>query len=351
MKILIVHTDEALRARVAEATRELTNFVIVGSVDSAEAACTELASRAPDVVVLGGLDESSARGVIAASRTFDPTPAILVLAGAQAEGALDLADRVICERAPDDELQRALLAVTIGRRRPRREVAIERLALLGRLVAGVAHDVNNYLMVVDTSLALLQRDHPDADLAQPRSAIDSATRLLSTVMQHARGGAPAPERIDVAASVRRVLDLFGRSVPDDVSVAVDLGTDLPAVSAVPIEIEQILLNLVLNACEAMRGGGELRLAAYVDEGGDVCLEVADTGAGLALVAPREGVSPSSKGGGLGLGIVQSVVNRHGGSIRAVPRAGGGSRVIVSLPAVRSTMASTRSDPGSAGRAP
>jgi signal transduction histidine kinase len=332
MKILVVHADEGTRVRVADAIGELTNFVISGSVAHAREALSMLEADGPDVVVLGGLDESDAREVIAATRGLEPAPAVLLLTGPTEGEPRELADRVVAARAPADELQRAILAATSSRRRPRRDLAQERLALLGRLVAGLAHDVNNYLMVVDTSLAVAERHNAAVDLTRARGAIDSAARLVQTVMQYARGGAPAPEPIDVRASVRRVLDLFGRNISEDIVVGVALADDLPLVSAVAIEIEQVLLNLVLNACEAMRGTGELRLAAFVDESGAVCLEVADTGPGMSIRPGESGVTPSTKGGGLGLGIVQSVVDRHGGILRIGGGADGGSRVTISLPA-------------------
>ncbi|HTM21593.1 MAG TPA: ATP-binding protein [Kofleriaceae bacterium] len=213
----------------------------------------------------------------------------------------------------------------------------DRFNMLGRLAAGVAHDLANYLGVVDLSLAAMQRrlggGDPRAELINAREATEHALRLTSCMLAYARGCTPAPVAIDIEALVRRLLTVFGRVIPNEVDVEVELERELPAIEGVVPQIEQLLLNLVINACEVMPGGGTLRVAAW--SGADtVTLEVADTGCGMAEAGGADGaLSPSSKrdGSGLGLGIVREVAARHHARVLVIPRTGGGTSVQVIFP--------------------
>ena len=126
--------------------------------------------------------------------------------------------------------------------------------------------------------------------------------------------------VSSSASSALVAPLISR----DVEVRTDIASRLPAVWGAPSELEQLVLNLVLNAADAMPNGGELTVRLHPGTAAVICLEVSDTGAGMpaeALVT-TEGRTASSKPGrraGLGLGIVRRVVEHHGGSIRFAPR--------------------------------
>jgi signal transduction histidine kinase len=191
----------------------------------------------------------------------------------------------------------------------------DRLAMIGRLAAGVAHDLNNYLAVVDASFALRQRRGDDRGENDAREAVRSATRLTRCLADYARGGEPEPAPVELGVLVRRVIDVFGRVIPAQVRLVLELDGSARPVRGVAAELEQLVLNLVLNACDAMSGGGELFIAVRAS-GYAVVLEVADTGGGLTDdISSSDGVSsPSNKpgrgGSGLGLGIVRSVAERH-----------------------------------------
>jgi two-component system, NtrC family, sensor kinase len=217
-----------------------------------------------------------------------------------------------------------------------------RFALLGRLVAGVAHDLNNYLGVVDVSLAMGQRrlegGPHDSDLELARRATDHALRLIRSLVDYARGGEPPAGEVDLGDVVRRTLALFDRSIPPEVRVSIDADRAVARVRGVSVELEQLVLNLVLNACDAMCNGGELHVRVRDGVAGTVTLEVADTGCGVATGASTATgtTSPSAKSGrggqGLGLGIVRSVCERHGAELRVAHRDGGGTAVTVVLAA-------------------
>jgi len=140
----------------------------------------------------------------------------------------------------------------------------------------------------------------------------------------------------LTALVKRTLELVRRALPCDVKVHIDVDAPVTNVRGVAIELEQLLLNLVLNACDAMPEGGELWVSVRPAGPSAVMLEVSDSGVGFADASGERGpISRSSKagrpGGGLGLGIVRSVVERHGATLLIGPRPGGGTRVLVRLP--------------------
>lgn len=216
--------------------------------------------------------------------------------------------------------------------------------IIGRIAAGVAHDLNNYLAVVGLSLAYVDRRAGDADVRneveQARQATERAMRLTRCLLEYARGGTPARTAVDVIVTVRRLLDVFRKLIPNGVKVIVEADPDAPEVVGVASELEQLVLNLILNACDAMPAGGELRLTVRATGAGGLTLEVADSGAGVPdFLASADGtLFPSTKAGrtgsGLGLGIVRGVADHHRATIDVGARPGGGTTIRVSFPPPR-----------------
>jgi signal transduction histidine kinase len=314
MKVLVVDGCKEQRREVVEALLDLTNVIVYGAVGSVKEAMRVITSDPPDLVVTE--DE------LPDGRGAD------LCAAAQAAGA----DIYIRGHAAADEVQRRVLDLIRARRsRP------DPLRLLGRIAAGVAHDLNNYLAVVSMSLEALQRDHRDPELwMQAKAALETSTRITRNLTTYARGGSPDPAPIDLSALARRTIGVVARLLPAGVLISLDLDDAPPAVYGVAAELEQVILNLVLNACDAMPRGGELRVCVRA-RGDGIALEVIDTGGGIAD-APRfaEGtLSPSSKpgraGAGLGLGIVRAVAERHRAALLIAPRDQGGTSVTVMFP--------------------
>ncbi len=214
-------------------------------------------------------------------------------------------------------------------------------ALVGRLAVGVAHDINNYLAAAEVALSFVERGSTDdtrKDLRDVRASFDAVLRIARSLTSYARGAQPAPEPIELEALVRRLLDVFGRVIPEGVRVILEVGCDVPTVNGVASELEQVVLNLVLNACDAMVWGGTLWITLQRAPGGQLRLELSDTGCGISPEVATSGgaISPSTKhgrtGSGLGLGIVRALVARHGGNVELGRAAGGGSSIRVVLPA-------------------
>jgi signal transduction histidine kinase len=186
-------------------------------------------------------------------------------------------------------------------------------------------------------MSLLRRHPEDAQLwTQSQAAIHAMSRLNATLLAYARNGTHAPVLVDLGEIVRHTLKVLGRIVPPEINVELEIAEQLPPIQGVRAELEQLVLNLVINACDAMPKGGDLNIALRRSPGSVLVLEISDTGDGI--VPPmRNGRTHSTKrpGAGLGLGIVQAVVDRHRGAITIAPREDGGTRAVVMFPTTRS----------------
>jgi signal transduction histidine kinase len=219
---------------------------------------------------------------------------------------------------------------------------VETQRLLGRLTAGVVHDLNNYLHVLETMHALLRKRPDDPELwQQNQAAIRAMTRLTSMLLAYARGTASEAVPLDLGAIARDMVSLLGRVLPNEVTTTLEIAPALAPLRGVRAELEQLVLNLVINACDAMPAGGELLVAVRRSAGGVIVLEVSDTGVGMPSARANghnghnahaaDPVVSRRGGNGLGLGIVHAVVARYEGALRIANREGGGTQVLVMLP--------------------
>lgn len=314
----------------------VTNVIIQGAVATIRSAVHAVSETKPDVIVMGSelLDGDGAE-LIANVRRLAHTPSFVVVAGAQSETERDRYLAVGVDRFVDnaDDARALQIAVTTLRRRPGGSIPIaESQRLLGRMTSGVVHDMNNYLHVLDVSLRMLRRQPDDAQLwDQSQAAVDAMARLTAMLLAYARGHAQMPALVDVGQVARETLKVLGCIVPPNVTVSFDIQEQLPPVQAVRAELEQLVLNLAINACDAMaEPGGALTITVRRSALGVVVLDVSDTGAGITPNA-GDGDSPKRLGAGLGLGVVQSVVERHKGALNITLRETGGTKVVVMLP--------------------
>jgi signal transduction histidine kinase len=202
----------------------------------------------------------------------------------------------------------------------------DRYAILGRLAGGVAHDLNNFFAAIDLSLEIVARRYDRTELEGARAQLHSAMALTRTLVAYARGGKPEHMPVALAPLVRRTLTTFRRLIPAGVELVLDASERSSTISGVPAELEQLLLNLVLNSCDAMPAGGCLWVSVRTELGA-VSLEVADTGSGMTETP----ATCASRGEGLGLGVVRSVAERHDAVVVIVPRTGGGTLVAARFP--------------------
>jgi two-component system sensor histidine kinase HydH len=286
---------------------------------------------------------------------------LIALARETAEGRRVLAREVRCTRADGSALplEVSASALSYGEGRSlgtillftdltemvalRREVALsQRLAAIGQLAAGVAHEIRNPLSSIKGFATVFQERHRETPEDREIAAlmvqeVDRLNRVVTQLLDFARPVVAVkqptrPERL-LEETRHLVADQAERA---GVSLRIRSAPDLPAVHTDPDKIRQVLLNLCLNALEAMPGGGTLSLSAEPAEGDGWTLRVSDTGEGISEADLGRIFEPyfttRSTGTGLGLAIVHSVLDALGWSIRVDSRPGEGTTVTLRTPA-------------------
>lgn len=215
----------------------------------------------------------------------------------------------------------------------------ERLAIIGKLGASVAHELRNPLGVIGNSVYYLMArlGQSDEKIARHldilRREVQVSNNIITDLMSfvHAREvqAAPSDPNALVQATVERAI------LPENVVVQLDLAPDLPLVAMDPDRMQQVFMNLINNAAQAMPEGGHLTVSTHLEDAW-VRFAFTDTGVGIAPEAQARIFEPlyttKAKGFGLGLSIVQFLVDAHGGRVTVTSRPGAGSCFSVLLPA-------------------
>jgi signal transduction histidine kinase len=333
VNILVAEKSRAARQAIVEALGRIDTIEVQGAVAELSEAVRSLCRDTPDLVVTGvELADASGLDLIEAARQLSPTSRIVVVGPSPATevwrrqvtaGVV----RFVAAGPSLDELCDVVAALV----RPVPEQATptsdmdDPLRLLGRITAGVAHDLGNYLSSLAAVVALIDSAGADPALvARAAEVVDHAGRVTRALVGYARGEAPAFAPVDLGPLVDRMLALLANVLPAGIAVRVDIAALVPPVRGAAVELEQLVLNLVLNAADAMPGGGELTVRVQPTGTAAVYLEVSDTGHGMPpepRAADGGPAAPSQRGrrAGLGLGIVRRVIARHGASIWFAPR--------------------------------
>ena len=326
MRVLVVEASQEDRRAIVDALMPLDEIAVQGAVADMQSAIRAIVEDSPDVVVTGvDIADGSGLELIERARLAPRPPRIVVVAPAPTRDDWQRhlaagADRFVERDGELDELRSV-----IGTLVPPRTSGEDDLHLLGRIAAGVTHDLNNYLGALGVTLALLDRDPGSPELvAQARECADRMARLTAAMLQYVRGDAPAMRPIDLCDVVRGALRVIERVIPANVAVELQLSELARPVNGAIAELEQLVLNLVVNAVDAMPDGGVLRIRVQPTGASATFLEISDDGRGIET--PRPGRRP-----GLGLGIVRRVVARHGGAVKLVPGNDGGTVATVFLP--------------------
>ncbi|HET7458433.1 MAG TPA: ATP-binding protein [Gemmatimonadaceae bacterium] len=256
----------------------------------------------------------------------------------------------------------------------------ERLAAVGELVAGVAHEVNNPLSSISAFAQLLLRDggltgEQRESVEVIRAETTRASQVVKDLLAFARRSEPRREALDLNALVERTLRLRNYQLTSsNLQVELSLADDLPPVVGDARQLQQVVLNLVTNSIQAMMpsGAGTLRVTTRVaaaaanarpsaaTAGPRVELEVVDTGPGIPPAArahifePFFTTKPEGEGTGLGLSVSYGIVTAHGGTIRLAETSPRGTRFVVTLPAIPAIAVGASGDvrdAADAGRSP
>lgn len=229
----------------------------------------------------------------------------------------------------------------------------QKVEAMGRLTGGIAHDFNNLLTPIIATLDELQRgagrsERENRLIASALKSADSARMLVQRLLAFARHQPLQPVRVDVGVLVSGMIDLIARTIGPQTRIRVDIAKDLKAALADPNQLEMAILNLSVNARDAMPFGGELTIAAdnqevrtgsdaTLDPGAYVRLSVADTGMGmdeetrLRAIEPFFSTKGSGEGTGLGLAMTHGFAAQLGGALTLASAPGKGTRVELWLP--------------------
>ncbi|HTA88723.1 MAG TPA: PAS domain-containing protein [Polyangiaceae bacterium] len=220
----------------------------------------------------------------------------------------------------------------------------QRMEATGRLAGGIAHDFNNLLTVIMSYSELgrfaLNSAHPSFEaLEQINVAAQRAAALTRQLLIFARKEVVDPKVIDVNHLVENVAKLLRRVVGEDVLVALDIADEPAPVTMDPVQCEQLLMNLAVNARDAMPGGGSLRIRSEQTPDA-VLISVSDSGLGMPKEVQARAFEPffttkdAGKGTGLGLSTCLAIVRRAGGTIRVDSEPGIGTTFHIELPRAR-----------------
>ncbi len=232
----------------------------------------------------------------------------------------------------------------------------QKMEAIGQLTGGLAHDFNNLLTVISGNLEMLEQrlkhDDDRALLAEAQEATELGGKLAGRLLAFGRRQSLNPKPIDLSALISSIADLLRRSLGELVKIEARLADDLRTTVADPGQVENALLNLAINARDAMPDGGQLIIETAnvdvdydfaaaqdgVEAGAYVVMTVTDTGMGMSAEVRQRAFEPffttkgPGVGSGLGLSMVYGFVKQSGGHVRLYSEPGHGTTVRIYLPA-------------------
>lgn len=332
-------SEERLRSLIMEAPIILLRLDEHGVIVFCEGRCLDLVGVAPGELV------GRSAWSIAAARPEALRWLQAVYAGDAVCGTFETGDRAfqmrliptVCDGHVTG-VTGVLIDSTERRELEQRLYRAQRLEAIGQLAGGVAHDFNNLLTVIngyaDLALRSVGEDHPARrDLQEIRNAAERAGVLTRQLLAFSRRQSARPAIVDVNSTVRNVEAMLQRLLGAPFELVVELDAREALVLADAGQLEQIVMNLAINARDAMPEGGRLLIQTRAED--DVVLRVADTGIGMAPEVLERIFDPffttKRQGTGLGLATVHSIVSQAGGSIDVESEPGRGTTFTIRLP--------------------
>ncbi len=236
----------------------------------------------------------------------------------------------------------------------------QKLRAVGKLAGGVAHDLNNLLQMIMGNTELMELQLPaESNLSilseQVLEAAERASALVRQLLLFSRKQPMRFQPLDLNSTVRGMVRMLERILGEDIQVTTELSTQLDAIEGDPGSLEQVIMNLVVNARDSMPAGGTITIRSErvhfsredegfpeVVSGRYACLEIIDEGGGMDQATQERAFEPffstkdMGQGTGLGLSVVHGIVEKHGGWIRLYSRPGMGSSFKVYLPTLETS---------------
>jgi len=255
------------------------------------------------------------------------------------------------DKSKQDEITRLIASFNkmVDELESRQEQLIQsrKLASIGTFTSGIAHELNNPLNNISITAETLKtgyRDMPDAQMNEMIDDIltqtERASQVVKNLLEFSRTERTCLEDLDVREIIDRTLKLIkNQLVVAHIRVEKQITETLPAVRGKRQDLQQALVNIILNAIQAMPGGGGISIAAGPGPVGHVRIDVSDTGTGIGPEALEHIFDPffttkaSGQGTGLGLSLVYSIIRSHGGYIEVSSKVGKGSTFSIFLPRI------------------
>jgi two-component system, cell cycle sensor histidine kinase and response regulator CckA len=371
-RILIVEDDRTMtRDLAARLTR--MGYAVAGVAQSGEVAIVVAEDEHPDLVLMDIRLAGQLDGIAAADHIRAHLQLPVVFLTAHADDATLRAASVtepfgyILKPAQDRELriviEMALYKHAADLKRQSLEEQLrrsEKMDAIGRLAGGIAHDFSNVLMaILGNCRALIDQrpagQRPDPQLSLIQSAAERGVRMIRQLLAIDRSDQEPPVPLDLAGPIRQTTEMLAQLINDDIVVVTSVAPDLRAVIGRSSEIEQVLMNLVVNARDAMPNGGTLTIAARnVPDADEVLLTVTDTGTGMDKITRERMFEPFfttkdvGAGTGLGLTTVYAIVAQSHGRLDVHSEPGEGTTFSIWLPAATALPAAQRDAPGGPG---
>ncbi|MBI2838488.1 MAG: response regulator [Acidobacteria bacterium] len=218
----------------------------------------------------------------------------------------------------------------------------QKLEALGILAGGIAHDFNNVLTgIAGTAEVLLRTLPPGRERERAGTVLQLSQRggeVVSKILAFARSEVPTAQAVDLNAAVSDAITLGSHSLGPHIRLESELDPALPTVDGDAPQLQQVVVNLLLNARDAMPEGGRVRVRTRkAADDGEVVLEVEDDGCGIPpdvlphIFEPFFSTKPFGRGTGLGLSMVHRTITSHGGSVKVESLTSGGTRMSIRLP--------------------
>ncbi len=368
MRLLIIEDSEDDAALLLLLLRQAGFEINSERVDSAGALAQALNKNWDIIISDHSMPHFSGTEALKTARARDADVPFIFVSGTIGE---DVATEAMRNGAQDyvmkTNLKRLIPAVQrelrdAGERKERKRLErrvqqLQKYEAIGRLVGGIAHDFNNMIgAILGWAEMGCEETQPENRLCNRFQRIRDqslrAGKLTSQLLAFAGGQILQARKINLNILVKEEMSLLGRIIGEDIEVQVRVDPNLRVTPADPTQIEQVLMNLCLNARDAMAGGGQLLIEtqnvelgaefchshAYGRPGSYVLLSVTDTGVGMdtatmdSMFEPFFTTKETGKGTGLGLATVHGIVRQHGGFILTSSEPGKGSSFQVYLPA-------------------